>query len=395
MSINYKSFFWMLYILVILLVWVVFADNCIPQFFKITAYYSPLSWQSYYAQNTYKDEVTLNGKGTHWAWGKKVFDGMIAAPSKYPFGTKIFLPGLWTGIVEDRWWAIISSSGGDRIDIRAWSWLAGLRRAYGIWPISITWYICSGDNDNTLDIWFEWPIYSYSYDDVLFWTINQSIGRNDIMVTKLQNILAKYWYMTLEYTNGKFDENTRLAVCNYQLSKNIITNVDQDCGVWWVKTRSYFKTDLFGNWIKTYIWDKKNSLTTKLLEYKPKIIDLDLSKNDGKSSSKIVVIKYIKTDKTDKSKSDKKNSQKNILAKIYFDKPIDMWTQNTKVSMLQDILIIQWIKVQKTNIMDNQTKDWIYKLQLQNSLITKSDNKNSRWYMWPGTRALLNKLYNS
>ena len=59
--------------------------------FVVTAYYSPLPNQSYYMKGSYEADVVLNGRGTNGASGKEVFIGMLAAPKKYPFGTKIHL----------------------------------------------------------------------------------------------------------------------------------------------------------------------------------------------------------------------------------------------------------------------------------------------------------------
>lgn len=386
---NYRILIWCIYIFGLLIWGLVFADDCVPQFFKITAYYSPVANQDYYAQNTYNDEVKLNGNGTHGAWGKAVFDGMIAAPSKYAFGTKIIIPGFGIWLVEDRGGAIVAGSGWDRIDVWAGSGVVGLQRAYGMWPLSITWYICTGDVDDS-NIWFDRPSYDDDYDDVIFWSINQSVWRKDIMVTKLQNILAKYGYLNKDNISNEFDENTRLAVCNYQISKNIYHEISDDCGIWWSKTRSYFKTDLFGDWVKKFVWDNKNILTTKTTPKPNLATKLDLSKTDTKKTTN--TNKTTNTDSKTKSTTTKTITKAKVV-KVYFDKPIDIWTKSTKVSSLQDVLIGQWIKVKKTWIMDTQTKDWIYELQLKNKLIKASDDKNIRWYMWPSTRTLLDKLY--
>jgi hypothetical protein len=56
-----------------------------------TAYYSPLPNQKYYLRNSLREELLLNGNGTHGASGKPVFNGMLAAPKTYDFGTKIWV----------------------------------------------------------------------------------------------------------------------------------------------------------------------------------------------------------------------------------------------------------------------------------------------------------------
>ena len=77
--------------------------------FIVTAYYSPLPDQSFYLKGNYQAEKILNGEGTHGASGKPVFEGMIAAPKGYDFGTRIDFEGLGVGIVEDRGGAIVKA----------------------------------------------------------------------------------------------------------------------------------------------------------------------------------------------------------------------------------------------------------------------------------------------
>jgi len=86
----------------------------------VTAYYSPLPGQRAYNMGTLAAEKRLQGNGTHGASGKPVFDGMLAAPSTYKFGTKIEIGGkVYT--VEDRGGAIVKKGqrgyAYDRLDI--------------------------------------------------------------------------------------------------------------------------------------------------------------------------------------------------------------------------------------------------------------------------------------
>ena len=86
-----------------------------------TAYYSPLPNQRYYLRNSLREELILNGNGTHGASGKPVFNGMLAAPKTYNFGTKIWVEWFGIGSVEDRGGAIVPAgmrgNAHDRIDI--------------------------------------------------------------------------------------------------------------------------------------------------------------------------------------------------------------------------------------------------------------------------------------
>lgn len=88
--------------------------------FVVTAYYSPLAGQRAYNMGTLSAEKRLQGNGTNGASGKEVFDGMMAAPKKYAFGTKIEISGkVYT--VEDRGGAIVPAGqrgySYDRLDI--------------------------------------------------------------------------------------------------------------------------------------------------------------------------------------------------------------------------------------------------------------------------------------
>lgn len=62
--------------------------------FVSTAYYSPLEGQRAYVTGNLTAEKRLNGNGTNGADGTEVLFGMLAAPRTYPFGTKIYIPGL-------------------------------------------------------------------------------------------------------------------------------------------------------------------------------------------------------------------------------------------------------------------------------------------------------------
>ena len=101
----------------VLFVSLFFANIASAQTFQISAYYSPLAGQNSYVSGSYAADLRMNGNGTHGADGTAVYVGMISAPSKYDFGTKIFIPGLGIGTVHDRGGAIYSTKGYDRLDI--------------------------------------------------------------------------------------------------------------------------------------------------------------------------------------------------------------------------------------------------------------------------------------
>lgn len=75
--------------------------------FVTTAYYSPLPNQSFYVTGSYRGDKILNGNGTNGASGKEVFEGMLAAPKTYRFGTQVQCGDVLSGTIEDRGGAIV------------------------------------------------------------------------------------------------------------------------------------------------------------------------------------------------------------------------------------------------------------------------------------------------
>ncbi len=125
-------------------------------YFVVTAYYSPLPNQTHYIMWSYAKEIRMNGRWIRWASWKKVFPGMLAAPSNYPFWTKIKLEWIGVWEVADRWGAIVKawvrSFKYDRIDIWVWHWEEGLQRAMHWWTRTIKWQIINKNNSVNLPL---------------------------------------------------------------------------------------------------------------------------------------------------------------------------------------------------------------------------------------------------
>lgn len=109
----------------------VYAGNSpYDQEFIVTAYYSPLPNQCCYFRGSYGEDIAFNGQGKRGADGTGVYEGMIAAPPSYGFGTRIDLRNLGVGTVHDRGGRIIEWSDDlHRIDLWMGTGEEGLARA--------------------------------------------------------------------------------------------------------------------------------------------------------------------------------------------------------------------------------------------------------------------------
>lgn len=212
----------------------------------VTAYYSPLPNQSKYSLGNYEAEIRMNGRGTNGADGTEVYPGMLAAPVNYPFGTKIFLPGLGVGEVHDRGGAIVNAGNRgehyDRIDVWMGRGEGGLARA-------LSW----GKRNVEAVIWFPFekniPATTFSFADFPLATLSAlpttPIGKiaaplfaeidhvfelypaglsrdsNGESVKNLQKFLAQNGMYDGDIS-GVFDQETEGAVFAFQKSKGIV-----------------------------------------------------------------------------------------------------------------------------------------------------------------------------
>jgi peptidoglycan hydrolase-like protein with peptidoglycan-binding domain/3D (Asp-Asp-Asp) domain-containing protein len=113
------------------------------QEFVLTAYYSPLPGQCCYVTGSFDSDKVLNGNGTNGADGVPVHPGMAAAPSTFPFGTRIAVPGIGVLTVDDRGGAITDAEGkSPRLDVWMGMGEEGLARAlkFGVKRITATVY---------------------------------------------------------------------------------------------------------------------------------------------------------------------------------------------------------------------------------------------------------------
>ena len=222
-------------------------------YFIVTAYYSPLPDQEHYLTGNYEDELRLNGRWIAGASGKWVFSGMLAAPSKYRFWTKIYLDGLGIGAVEDRGWAIVPAGqrgySYDRIDVWVGYGEEGLQRALFWWKRKVYGHVVASENEINLD-YNVIPSPSWATKSLLqvkkklpnIFDISLGNGSKVSLVTKLQELLSDLWHLTVDDNTWIYDKVTIDAVYDFQLKHNIVSkNTDQWAGSYGPKTRAWLK----------------------------------------------------------------------------------------------------------------------------------------------------------
>lgn len=226
--------------------------------FETTAYYSPLPGQQKYVTGSYASDIRLNGHGVRGADGTPVYPGMVAAPSLYPFGTKMRVPGVGTVAVHDRGGAIVAAANTgryDRLDIWMGFGDKGLKRALG-WgrrvvtidllgvDPSIQEVVTLGDYDESERVI---PVSSSSNTNAQLQPVAQKatapvapkivqpepLFPSDVWymssggsVVKLQHVLEMLGYYKGPI-NGFYDEDTRAAVFAFQEANNLFDRPDE------------------------------------------------------------------------------------------------------------------------------------------------------------------------
>lgn len=262
---------------------------CTKKTFKISVYYSPVVWQSFYYRWNFKAETRLNGNGTHGASWKPVFNGMIAAPKNYKFWTKIYFPWLWVWQVEDRGSAIVKAwqrwEEYDRIDIRVGRWSDALARTLSFGKQVKVWYICPSNKN--LKVGFDQNKFGIlnNFFNRTFWTIWLSSGRNDKRTEILQTYLKKLGYFKYGKTTWFFWTYTKQALIEFQKDYWIKSHY----GYFGPQTRSKLRSVLFQKWLLTI---KSNSYEV------PKKIDETKKENTPKQSDIVLAKANIEVKKS-------------------------------------------------------------------------------------------------
>lgn len=216
------------------------------QTFTITAYYSPLEGQEYYVTGSYDGDIRLNGSGVNSADGTPVYPGMVAAPSVYDFGTKMYIPGVGMCAVHDRGGAILEAGerdySYDRLDIWMGYGDTGLQRAlnWGVRDVEVTVY--------GIDPTIEEEVYLEGYSEaekfIKNTVLSPQLFEEDVWygtegddVIEVQEYLAVLGYYK-EEISGYYGNETWEAVINFQLEHDVIgSSSDFGAGHFGINTR--------------------------------------------------------------------------------------------------------------------------------------------------------------
>lgn len=366
-------------------------SKCEERAFTVTAYYSPVSGQIFYYKPSFQDEVILNGEWHLGASGKKVFNGMLAGPATYPFGSVIYFPGLWVGEIADRGGAIVLSGERgqhyDRIDIWMGRGEEGLIRALTFGKKALTGRYCENSSTKIgLDMGAI-PLPKYFFDAAI-WVQELKPGRKDIRVRTLQKYLVKLWYLSSKHRHGEYDAYTKKALCSYQVKKKIISSRNPDCGTFGKTTRYTMKLDVQAKWLLptnlTTSWTLASLLDlAKYYNGKPEI---DKTINWWNDTSSAII-----SSKSSSTSSEIISSKSSDIFRFY--RAYTKNQQSSEIKILQNFLKDQWLYSWVIDgIYSKLTTTALYEFQKKYSLISDSDPLALRGYLGPKTRAKINEL---
>ncbi|MFA6024712.1 MAG: peptidoglycan-binding protein [Candidatus Gracilibacteria bacterium] len=224
------------------------------QTFIITAYYSPLLGQQNYVTGSYEGDITLNGRGTNGADGTPVFPGMIAAPKSYPFGLKIYIPGVGTTSVNDRGGAIVTAGNRgnsyDRLDIWMGHGDEGLRAALGWGKRTVECRVYGVKPEIEAAVYFDQyltveNIYTQTFLNTLEFPDDLYYGDSGEEITKMQQYLVDWGYLT--ETNGFYGADTAQALFEFQTDYAIVSDSEElGAGHFGPQTRRKFDDLILG-----------------------------------------------------------------------------------------------------------------------------------------------------
>ena len=374
-------------------------SNCTQRTFIVSWYYSPLPWQSIYYRSDYQSEIRLNWRGTHWASWRAVFNWMIAAPRNYSFWTKIYFPWHWVWEVHDRWQAIVNAGvrwySHDRIDIWMWHWEEWLMRAISFWKKRLTWYVC---NDSR-SVWFDFTSFLIheKFMDVALWWVYLIPWRTDEFVRTLQSYLYALWYISKEHQTWFYWPITRDAVCRFQTNLWLSNPTQDVCWYFWPATRTAMKNISITRWLFS------NNYYKQYVTSKSELVVLNKNNDDTVSlynidNSDEISDWILDTDSFEDVIEEIENlvNSNDYNFWFTFERWIWRWENSWEVWKLQEWLSLLWYYNNNINyIYDEYTVNAVLSFQLDNWIVTLESNPIVKWFFWPSTRQLLNKLLSS
>lgn len=347
-------------------------------YFVVTAYYSPLPNQKYYMTGDLESEKRLQGHGIAGASGRKVFSGMLAAPSKYAFGTKVYIEGLGIGDIQDRGGAIVPAGkrwyAYDRLDVWMGYGDEWLKRALAWGKRTVPGYIVKSSTPVTIDytnhIAPEWALNGLKVKktvqkkktvfDVSIW-VDSSVTSIKKLQTFFKNIGIYKWPI-----DGIYNQELIDLVLQFQLANNLISSKnDIGAGYWGPKTRTTFE--------KRY-----NKSTFTAQDYFASIEKRLWSKGEKLKNWDVL------------KKQDTGPSLENNREKVDI---FDYYTGTTKEhEEILKILTELWFYNGPWSLTDEEFFEVIYTFQRENAIVVDVSEK---WagYFGPKTRSVLEKKY--
>ena len=344
LNIYMSKFLKSIFFMIITILWLSnFLQNTVSAanetYFIVTAYYSPLPNQKRYTTWTYTWDVRLNWKWHTTASWKWVYTWILAAPSKYPFWTKIYFEWFWIWVIEDRWWAIVKAwkrwFEHDRIDIWMGYWDEWLQRALNWGTRIIKWKVVS--RNSNVNLKFSANILK----DIENIKVNPE-NHNISDVKKLQENFKKLWIYNW-VIDWKYS-SIKITLIDFQINNRIIKSTNSS-DAWWFWPKTY-TTLLKKYWNKDILVRQNN---TKIIETNPKVQ---------------IILNHEEI-------------------KLNWDKP-----QIEEVKKLQRLFKKLWMYSWNIDWNFNNIKRKLLDFQKETWII-KQDNSWWAWYFWEKTKAAL------
>lgn len=329
------------------------------QTFIVSAYYSPLPGQDHYATGSYEADIRLNGNGTNGADGTPVFPGMIAAPSTYAFGTKMYIPGIGITSVHDRGGAIVTAGNRgnayDRLDVWMGSGDEGLTNALTWGKRTVEVYVYGQNEDIEELVYFD--VYSTVENvasEVFLPTMTFSsdlyFGTSGDKVKEMQEYLKVWGYLTIE-PDGFYGESTAEAIYDFQIDFDIVSSEDElGAGHFGSKTRRQFE------------W---------LIKHPDEAQDM-VNEKQGEN----LLAKY----------------QDLYEERVRFSTPLSLGSSGEQVTLLQEELSrLGYLRITPTGYFGETTEHALFKFQQSQALVLEKTDEGAG-FMGPQTRDLMNSI---